>query len=57
MGVRKFVNVSIGEHKISYSKINGSGNDFTNNLYDHGLSTCGNYFFLILFYLVTILMF
>jgi len=42
MGVRKFINVSIGKHKISYARINGSGNDFMNNLYDHGLSTCGN---------------
>jgi len=32
MGVRKIVNVSIGEHKISYSKINGSGIDFMKNL-------------------------
>jgi len=39
MGVREFVNVSIGEHKISYARINGSGNDFMNN---HGLSTCDN---------------
>ncbi len=44
MGVRKFVYVSIGEHKISYARINGSGNDFMNNGSgnDHGLSTCGN---------------
>jgi len=45
MGVRKFVNVLICEHKISYARINGSENDFMNNPYDHGLSTCGNYFF------------
>ncbi len=42
MGVRFFFNVSIGEHKISYARIDGSGIDFMNNLYDHGLSTCGN---------------
>ncbi len=42
MGVRKFINVSIGKHKISYARINGSGNDFMKNQYDHGLSTCGN---------------
>jgi hypothetical protein len=33
------VKVSIGENKISYSKINESGNDFMDNLYDHGLVT------------------
>jgi hypothetical protein len=38
VGVRKFVNVLIGEHKISYARINGNENDFMNNLYDHGLS-------------------
>jgi len=31
MGARNF-NVLIGENQISYSIINGSGNDFMNNL-------------------------
>jgi hypothetical protein len=28
----KYVDVSIGENEISYPKINGSGNDFMDNL-------------------------
>jgi hypothetical protein len=32
---------TLGENQISYSKINGSGNDFMNNLYNHGLSIYG----------------
>jgi len=36
------VDVLIGENQFSYSRINGSGNDFINNLYDLGLSMYGN---------------
>jgi hypothetical protein len=36
------VDVLIGENRISYSRINGHGNDFINNLYDLGLSMYGN---------------
>jgi hypothetical protein len=36
------VDVLIGENQISYPRINGSGNDFINNLYDLGLSMYDN---------------
>jgi hypothetical protein len=35
----KTINVIV---KNSYSKINGSGNDFMNNLYEHGLIMFSN---------------
>jgi hypothetical protein len=36
------VDVLIGENQISYSRTNGSGDDFINNVYDLGLSMYGN---------------
>jgi hypothetical protein len=41
MGVKN-INVLIGENWISYSRINGSGNDFMDKLYDHVLLMFGN---------------
>ncbi len=38
----KNINVIVCEKEILYSKINGSGNDFMNNLYDHGLVMFSN---------------
>ncbi len=38
----KIINVIVCEKEILYSKINGSGNDFMNNLYDHGLVMFSN---------------
>ncbi len=38
----KNINVLIGENQISYSRINGSENDFMDNLYDHVLLMFGN---------------
>jgi hypothetical protein len=37
MGVKK-INVLVGDNSISYSKINGNGNDFMDNLYEDRLS-------------------
>jgi hypothetical protein len=36
------VNALINENENSYSRINGSGNDFMDDLYDHKLSMYGN---------------
>jgi hypothetical protein len=36
MGARN-IKVLVSENKIKYSKINGNGNNFMNNLYDHVL--------------------
>jgi hypothetical protein len=36
------IKICEGEDLISYSKNNGSQNDFTDNLYDHGLSMFSN---------------
>jgi hypothetical protein len=41
MGARN-INVLTGENLISYSRINGSENDFMDNLYDHVLLMFGN---------------
>jgi hypothetical protein len=41
MGVRN-INFSVGENWIPCFKINGSGNDFMGNLYDHGLPFFGH---------------
>jgi hypothetical protein len=38
----KNINVIICEKEILYSKIDGSGNDFMNNFYGHGLVMFSN---------------
>ncbi len=38
------IDVLIGVNYISYLRINWSGNDFMNNLYDHVLSMSINYY-------------
>jgi hypothetical protein len=37
------INVLVGKNEFSYFKINGSGNDFMENLYDHELSMSSNF--------------
>jgi hypothetical protein len=39
----KNINVIVCEKNNSYSKINGNGNDFMNNLYDNGLVMFSNF--------------
>jgi hypothetical protein len=36
------IHVVVGENEISYFIINGSENDFMDNLYDHGLPMFSN---------------
>ncbi len=38
----KNISVLLGENWISYCRINGSKNDFMDNLYYHGLPMCSN---------------